>query len=743
MKTIRAGLLAASAAGIAVAAWAQTLPPGLVRQGNVIMMQPIQDTDNGPAANFGGEKREGLVHVLSASDHGIFEQAFAAAERGDWTGSQGLAASGQDPTAKKIVLWRYLIDKNSGASFSQIASFLRDNPDWPGHDVMLARAEAAIDSTADPHTIIAWFGTRDPQTGIGKVRLGEALVAAGSADRGRELIRKGWIEGSFDPNQEYAIIQKDGGYISSDDDIQRLDSLLWHNDIASARRETARVPAAAQRVGQVRIALHVSPSAGLSEAASLPADDQDDPGVLFDKARALRITGSVDQVPEVLARAPMHEIGPLAPARVWDEINLDARQQLSESNYRTAYALAANAGMPTTAPQYSDAQFLAGWIALRYMKEPAVALTHFENLARNVSRPISKARGRYWEGRAHEAAGNIAAAYAAYRRAAEHPETFYGQLAIAKMSADPMLELRSTAVEAATAAYEKDELTHAVRVLADLGLETMLRIFALHDAEIHTPGHAKALCEDLTRMGFKEIALRVAKSESYTNVILIPYLYPTIAIPSYSGPYTAPEQAYTLGVIRQETEFDPASVSGAGARGLMQMMPESARIAASEAGMEYRPNDLLSDTDYNMRLGQVELSADLNTWTGSYILAAAAYNAGPGNARKWMAAFGDPRNSSVDPIDWIEHIPFEETRNYVQRVIENMEVYRNRLSGHSEPLRIMADIYKPNAPQTGPLHYTPPPRAESGGTAAPSSSADAVQGNVPAKSVMLPVGNRH
>jgi soluble lytic murein transglycosylase len=743
MKTIRAGLLAASAAGIAVAAWAQPLPPGLVRQGNVIMMQPIQDTDNGPAANFGGEKREGLVHILSASDHGIFEQAFAAAERGDWTGSQGLAASGQDPTAKKIVLWRYLIDKNSGASFSQIASFLRDNPDWPGHDVMLARAEAAIDSTTDPHTIIAWFGTRDPQTGIGKVRLGEALVATGSGDRGRELIRKGWIEGSFDPNQEYAIIQKDGSYISSDDDIQRLDSLLWHNDISSARREISRVPAAAQRVGQVRIALHVSPSSGLSQVANLPSADQDDPGVLFDKARALRITGSVDQVADVLARAPMHEIGPLAPARVWDEINLDARQQLSESNYRTAYALAANAGMPTTAPEYSDAQFLAGWIALRYMKEPAVALTHFENLTRNVSRPISKARGRYWEGRAHEAAGNIAAAYASYRRAAEHPETFYGQLAIAKMSASPTLELRSTAVEAATAAYEKDELTHAVRVLADLGLETMLRIFALHDAETHTPGQAKALCEDLTRMGFKEIALRVAKSESYTNVILIPYLYPTIAIPSYAGPYTAPEQAYTLGVIRQETEFDPASVSGPGARGLMQMMPESARIAASEAGMEYRPNDLLSDTDYNMRLGQVELSADLNTWTGSYILAAAAYNAGPGNARKWIAAFGDPRNSSVDPIDWIEHIPFEETRNYVQRVIENMEVYRDRLSGRSEPLRIMADIYKPNAPQTGPLHYTPPPRAESGGTAAPSSSADAAQGNVPAKSVNLPVGNRH
>jgi soluble lytic murein transglycosylase len=590
----------------------------------------------------------------------------------------------------------------------------------------------------DPHAIIAWFAGRDPQTGIGKVRLGEALVAAGSTERGHELIRKGWIEGSFDPDQELAIIQKDGGSISSDDDIQRLDRLLWHNDISSARREISRVPADAQRVGQTRIALHVSPSAGLSEAASLPSADRDDPGVLFDKARALRITGSVDQVADVLAQAPMHEIGPLAPSRVWPEINLDARQQLSESNYRTAYSLAANSGMPASAPEYADAQFLAGWIALRYMHEPATALTHFQNLTRNVSRPISKARGHYWEGRAHEAAGNTAAAYASYRLAAEHPETFYGQLATAKLSASPTLELRSTAVDTATAAYEKDDLTHAVRVLADLGLESMLRVFAMHDAETHTPGFAKALCEDLTKMGFREVALRVAKSESYTNVMLVPYLYPTIAVSSYTGPYTAPEQAYTLGIIRQETEFDPASVSGPGARGLMQLMPESARIAASEAGMEYRPNDLLSDTDYNMRLGQVELSSDLNSWTGSYILAAAAYNAGPGNVRKWLAAYGDPRNSSVDPIDWIEHIPFEETRNYVMRVIENTEIYRNRLSGHAEPLRILADIYKPNAPQTGPLHYTP--HADSS-AAATSSSTDAAQAGTPPQGVST--GKRH
>jgi soluble lytic murein transglycosylase len=248
MKPLRAALLSAAATAIAVAAWAQTsavspgsgatgLPPGLIRQGNVIMMQPIQDSAEASGPNFGGERREGLVHFLTPADHAIFDSAFESAARGDWSGAQALAASGQDAVARKIVEWRYLIDKNAGASFAQIAAFLRDNPDWPEHDTLVARAEEAIDPMTDPHTIIAWFGDREPQTGIGKVRLGEALVAAGSETRGRELIRKGWIEGSFDPTQEFAIVQKDGNDLTPDTDIERINALLWRNDVSSARRE--------------------------------------------------------------------------------------------------------------------------------------------------------------------------------------------------------------------------------------------------------------------------------------------------------------------------------------------------------------------------------------------------------------------------------------------------------------------------------------------------------------------------
>jgi soluble lytic murein transglycosylase len=245
-------------------------------------------------------------------------------------------------------------------------------------------------------------------------------------------------------------------------------------------------------------------------------------------------------------------------------------------------------------------------------------------------------------------------------------------------------------------------------------------------------------------MGFREVAVRAAKEASYSGVRLLAYSHPVISVPAYYGTGLAPEPALVLGIIRQETEFDADAISGAGARGIMQLMPESARRDARLAGLAYRPEALLDDASYNMQLGMTELSTHLADWGGSYVLAAAAYNAGPGNVRKWIANFGDPRDARIDPIDWIEQIPFTETRNYVQRVIENMEIYRNRLSGRDEPLRILADIYRPNAPQIGPLApgyeasaVTPFPRpapAADGSNVSSASTATLMMGSEPPRS---------
>jgi soluble lytic murein transglycosylase len=244
-----------------------------------------------------------------------------------------------------------------------------------------------------------------------------------------------------------------------------------------------------------------------------------------------------------------------------------------------------------------------------------------------------------------------------------------------------------------------------------------VRTFAAYDADAFPePKHTILLAQMLTELGYRDVAVRVAKTASYNGLPMLRYSHPIIAIPAYPGPFDAPEQAAVLALIRQETEFDPTAVSGPGAMGLMQLMPGSARIAAQQAGLPYRPEALTTDTFYNMQLGMTEFSAHLRQWNGSYILTAAAYNAGDGNVRKWLDTYGDPRSPTTDPIDWIESIPFGETRNYVQRVLDNMEVYRVRLGGSSQSLQIVSDIYRPRTAQIAVLRY--PPAA---GTTAPVS----------------------
>ncbi|HEX3672947.1 MAG TPA: lytic transglycosylase domain-containing protein [Rhizomicrobium sp.] len=704
MTKLRAALLAAAATAVGAAgAFGQSpgaLPPGLVQQGSVVMMHPIQDSEAG-GPQISGERRNSLVKILSASDHELFLEAFSAADRGDWIAARGFADQGHDPTAKRLVQFRYLIDRNSGASFGEIAGFLKSNPDWPARDTLAARAEAAIDPTMDPHAVIAWFGSTPPVSSLGRIRYGEALIATGSVTRGRELVRQGWIDGQFDPTVESQIIQRDGGFLTPDDDAHRLNHLLLANAVTDARRELSRVDAATQRLGNVCLTLRISPEAGLREVAGLPASSQSDPGLLFDRARAMRQHGNVEAIPDLLANAPVREIASASPARWWAEMNLDARQALADGNYGASYWFAARNGLPAVGQDYADSQFLAGWVALRYLRDPKSALPHFQNLDAAVTRPISKARARYWEGRAYEAMDDDTAAWRAYHQASLIPETFYGQLALARIDATPHLRLIEPAIEPGPelrATYDGEDMTHAIRVLADLGIESLLRAFAVQDVTAYPePKHVKLLCEDLTRMGFREVAVRAAKTLSYSGPLLLAYSYPVIAIPPYIGPNTAPDPAYVLGIIRQETEFDPDAVSGSGARGIMQMMPESARIAARENGVAYRGGDLNSDPAYNIQLGMTELAGDISNWGGSLIVAAAAYNAGPTNAKRWIDNFGDPR-ATTDPIDWIEHIPFEETRNYVQRVIENTQIYRVRLNGPSQPLKIMADLYRPQTP---------------------------------------------
>lgn len=718
-RSVLSACAAVAMAGTAVCAQPQStagsntgLPPGLIRQGNVIMMQPIGDSgESGSGAIvFEGERKISTLRYLGATDHDLLTRAIEAAQRGDWIAARSFADQVRDPAGRRLIQWAYLSDKHSGASFAEIAQFLRDYPDWPGRDTLYARAEQAMSPMMDPHAAILWFGERTPRTGIGKVRLGEALIATGSPTRGRELIRRAWIEDSFEPDQEYYIVAQHPDVLTPETERDRLERLFAHNDIAGARREIARAGSELQRLADTRLALRSDPTRGEQELAGLPTTLREDPGILFDQAHLLRQRNDIQSIPSLLIRSPTLELAKIVPDRWWAELGYDARTAMQQGAYRNAYTLAAEAGLPHDSNEYGESEFLAGWIALRQLHDPQAALAHFQNLIAVVTHPVSRARAHYWVARAHEAAGNISSAVQEYRLAAGDPATFYGQLALVRLAANPSLHLSTTPVDADVMRtnYEREDLTGAIRVLAELGYESLLREFAIDDVRAHPDAaHAKLIAEDLARMGYREVAVRVAKEASYNGIRFYDYSHPIISVPRYAGPGTAPDEALVLAIIRQETEFDPASVSSAGARGLMQVMPESASHLATLNGLGYSLSGLIQDPTYNMELGMTELSRDLADWGGSYVLAAAAYNAGPGNVRKWIAIYGDPRDARVDPIDWIEQIPFSETRNYVQRVLENVEVYRNRLSGRDEPLQILTDLYRPDAPQVFPLRYAP------------------------------------
>ena len=710
MQPRRAALVLIGLAIVVIAAYAETtLPNGLVQSGSVIMMQPISDNSTSNGLVIDRERRPSPVHVLSAADHDLYTRAFDAADRGDWTAARALATQGHDAIAARLIQWRYVLDKNSGATFADIDGFLRNNPDWPLRDTIQVRGEAALDPTMSPGAIVAWFGDHAPSTGLGMIKLGDAMIATGKLDAGRQMIQRGWIVGDFEPDQELAIVRKDGSLLTPDSDRARLSSLITREDTAAARRELSRVDDDTQKLGEARLALRSNRDAGEKLVARLPFAVSTDPELLFDRVRAARRAGDIQNAARLMQRPTLRNYPRNHPSRWWTEANYIARELLQSGDYQGAYGLVSDSGL-SSGIEFSDSEFLAGWLALRFLKSPAQALAHFNKMEAGVSRPISLARARYWKGRCYEALGDLAGAFAQYKLAAQAPESFYGQVALARTDASPTLHVNDVQIDAAAAPidFEKDELVRPMRVLADLGQENILRIFALHAQELHPDAaRAKLLAQMMVDLGFREIAVRIAKNASYAGAPMLAFTHPVIPLPPYPLAGAAPEPAYVLGLIRQETEFDPDAVSRSGARGLMQLMPSSARQDASRAGLAWRPNDLNSDQSYNIQLGMTEFQGYVTEWNGSLVLAIASYNAGRNNVRKWLAANGDPRNATTDPIDWIESIPFSETRNYVQRVLENAQIYRNRLGGRDQPLRILVDLYAPATPAMKPLSPYP------------------------------------
>jgi soluble lytic murein transglycosylase len=634
------------------------------------------------------------AETLSATDKANYRAAFKALDKDKWADARRLAALGKNPLPAKVIQWLDLTRPGIGRSFDEITAFIHDNPDWPYQVTLQSMAERNMPAEMGPSDVQAWFHGRTPQTAYGAAALARALIQLNQADAATDLLRTAWREESFDRDQdEEAYFAEFGAYLRPEDHLARLDRVLWIHDETAARQIMPIVDPGHRAVAEARIALWQGNANVAALVAAVPDALQHDAGLVYELARSRRKLDDYEGAAAVLDPPPT---GVARPDLLWPELQDAARRAVLRGDMSVGYRIASAHGA-TDGVTFADGEWLAGWIALRFLDDYKVGYDHFTGLYAGVGSPISKARGAYWAGRSAEEMGDMATAQNWYKAAATNQTTYYGQLAAARVGSRDALTFapmpKPTAAE--RAAFEKRELVRVVRLLGQLDQSDRTRPFLQFMSDQATnPADLRMIADLGHELHRDDLAVMVAKTARAKGVDLIDYLYPLRAVPPGSGP----EPALVLAVIRQESAFDLAAVSSAGALGLMQLMPSTAKAVAKGLKLRYRKEDLTRKAEVNIRLGRAYLEELLQRFDQSYVLAIAAYNAGPDRVGTWLRLYGDPRDYGIDVVDWIETIPLSETRNYVQRVLENLQVYRHRLGGVQVAQSLQQDLTRRENP---------------------------------------------
>jgi soluble lytic murein transglycosylase len=612
--------------------------------------------------------------------------AFSKAHAGDWKDAYADLAGVEDPLPHKILRW--LDDSRAGGQgrFDDIADFIAKNPDWPGIKNLRRRAEQASASEPDA-AVAAWFRQYPPLSGLGIVRAAQIVADQGDAEKGAAALRSAWVMADLGAADERAFYAKYYPVLRLQDNWTRLDRLLWDGkDEAAARRMLPLVDPDHRALAETRLALVSGAGDADKLVARVPAALRNEPGLRYAELRADVKRNMTDAAVQVL----QSEAGdPVRPELWWAQRQMIVRQVLA-TNPGLAWTLANQHG-PLDGAAFAQAQFLLGFISLRYQKQPAQAFDHFSLILTQVSSPAAKARAGYWGGRAADAEGKPALAAKWYTGGAQFQGTFYGQLAAHQLGDDapphPVAEPVPTAAQQAH--FDAEELVRVANLLFTVGDRDDAKAFLLHLTDFaKTPTDFAMLANLADRHGRTDLAIAVAQRAADAGLPLTVHGYPVTALPA--GGVGEPEPSLLLAIVRQESAFAPDAVSTVGARGLMQLMPRTASYIAGKMALPFVAARL-DDGVYNMLLGQAYLQQLIDDFGGSYALAIAAYNAGPGRVRDWVKDFGDPRGGSIDMVDWIELIPFEETRNYVQRVLENLQIYREQ-RGRNSAYTLVSDL---------------------------------------------------
>jgi len=606
-------------------------------------------------------------------------EAIAAYRAGDLRAGDAAAKTTTNPLARTAAEWAALRLMPRETGLERIKAFLADQPDWPTAGQLRRRAEEAIFSDKRPPAeVIGWFEARRPQTALGKWALARALQATGSSARANELAREIWREAELSLPLENALRKDFPEALARADHKARADRFFYKDNSAISLRAAALAGPDVLALAQAREDLSEK------KLAALTPQMRGDPSLQFAQIQKLRRDNKTADAAKAMLEAPRDPAQLVSPDDWWIERRALLRKLLDAGEAKTAFRISAEHSAQSR-EQRVDAEFHTGWIALRFLSDAASAASAFEKAAGLAESPISIARAAYWQGRAAEALGKQADARRFYERAAGQPIAYYGQLALARLGRGK-LAMRQPAKIAR--GDDRVMAVRAVELLGALEQKDLAAPLALEAARtLDDESQLAALSAVIARARDARTTLMVGKLGGQRGFLLDEAAFPTFGIPAYDPLPGSASPALVYAIARQESSFDPKAQSSAGAKGLMQMLPSTAKRTAQRAGAAFDERRLLSEPSFNAQLGAAHLGELMQEQPGSLILTFAAYNAGGRRVKEWIAAFGDPRDPTVDPVDWVERIPFAETRNYVQRVAENLEIYRLRL-GESATLDI-------------------------------------------------------
>ena len=620
--------------------------------------------------------------ILNQKDFIRAKEVFNLINRGKWINALSATKKIKDKDFKNLVTWLYLKKTGNQATFLNYQNFITKNPEYPriGRLKYLAEHKIIIKNSS-PKSIINWFEKNPPLSGIGKIKLGEAYVESGERELAIDLIKSGWIDAKLSKGDLRYYRNKFKKILTTQDHLKRADHMAWSNKYWDLKRMLRYLPKNERLLYNARFILMTN-SYGVDKAISdVPQNLKNDLGLQYNRliwrTRRNRLEGSLE-----ILRNFHGEETLIYPERWWKMRENITRDLIYAKKYDLAYEVSSNHHLQK-GPEFADAEWISGWLSLSFLNKPSLSIKHFENFYRNVGYPISLARGAYWLGLAHEKNGDKDEAKKFFNQASKFTNTYYGQLSFKKIKPGKNFIISNgyRVKNGYEKKFKKNKLIKHVVLLKELDRTKFSKDILKHLAKLNPEEGSEILAAKLsTEISRFDYAIQIAKEASYQKRFINIYNYPVISIPKEINGKRMPPQNLILAIIRQESEFDSRANSYVGARGLMQIMPATAKIVAKRLKTTYSKTLLTKDVNYNIKLGTYYFNSLLEDYDGVYPFAIGAYNAGPNRIKSWIKKYGDPNKKEISFVDWIELIRFKETRNYVQRVIENINVYKYTLN---------------------------------------------------------------